>query len=329
MKKRHHFVPQFYLRNFAAHNPEEEIWTYDMERGTARGSTIENTAYEKYLYSVTSDDGVRQDDLENVIAAIEDKAAPVFEKVILAEKITGQERANFSSFIAIMYVRTDAFRQQYAEAMMGMHQITMHATAAHDGAFKSFSERFQKDKGKMTEAEIEEMREAMLNLDGFTISIDKEWTLRSLTMHDSLAPIFFDMHWSVLEAEKPRYFIASDNPVIFDVPAAYRHPIYGGGLSHKKVELTFPLSPSKCLLATWDKSLPQFSEIPREAVKHMNRMRATYARRFLFGPYRDDGIVKLGIKYKDTKPGMKISGFGPKEYAPVEMRRRKPKPNTR
>jgi hypothetical protein len=36
----------------------------------------------------------------------------------------------------------------------------------------------------------------------------------------------------------------------------------------------------------------------------------------------DAGIRALGKKYANIKPGMQISGAGPKEYSPVEMRRR-------
>ena len=50
-----------------------------------------------------------------------------------------------------------------------------------------------------------------------------------------------------------------------------------------------------------------------------------YARRFLFGPCNDPGIQKLGAKYKDSKPGIAISGFGPEEYSPVELSRSRPK----
>ncbi len=321
MKKKHHFVPQFYLRQFATLEPAEEIWTYDMEAGVSRGTTVQNTAFEKYLYSVPLEDGTRLDDLEDVIANIESKAAPVLEKLTTGQKVGDQERADFASFMAIMYVRTDVFRHQYAQIMIGELQLKLYATAIHDGSFENFIEKYQRDKGSLSAEEIETMRHEMLNPQGFTVSVDKASTLRALKFHDRLVRIFYDMHWSLLKAKEPRYFITSDNPVIFEVPERYRHPFYGGGLLDDKVELTFPLSPDTCLLATWQENPPARVVVNAKVVRSLNRLRAGYARRFLFGPRRDYGIQRLGAKYKDVRPGMEISGFGPDEYSPVELRR--------
>ena len=82
MKKRHHFVPRFYLRKFASLEPEEQIWTYDMEKGSARCSTVNNTGFEKYLYSAKLLGGSQLYDLEDFIAKIESKAAPLFDKLL-------------------------------------------------------------------------------------------------------------------------------------------------------------------------------------------------------------------------------------------------------
>ena len=61
-----------------------------METGDTRRITVDNTAFEKYLYSVTLEDGKRLDDLENLIADIEGKAAPVLEKSIKQHAIDGR-----------------------------------------------------------------------------------------------------------------------------------------------------------------------------------------------------------------------------------------------
>lgn len=127
MKKCHHFIPQFYLKKFALQEPNETIWTYDTQEKAVCASTVENTVYEKYLYSVMSEDGKRRDDIEDIIAGIEDKAAPLLEKLV---------------------------------------------------------------HGNLTEKQVEELREAMLDPGKFVVQMDKQVTLPALGMHDSLAPIF-------------------------------------------------------------------------------------------------------------------------------------------
>jgi hypothetical protein len=96
----------------------------------------------------------------------------------------------------------------------------------------------------------------------------------------------------------------------------------GGGLMDPKVQLTFPLSADRCLLATWEERAPKEITLDADRVKFTNKMRAVYARRFLFGPIRDAGVEALGVKYKDRRPSLKISGFGPADYSPVSLRRK-------
>ncbi|MDA7948634.1 MAG: DUF4238 domain-containing protein [Hyphomicrobiaceae bacterium] len=127
----------------------------------------------------------------------------------------------------------------------------------------------------------------------------------------------------VLRVASPRFLITNDNPLVYGVPKPYHHPFYGGGLMHKKVEVTLPLSSRACLLATWN----EYKDIPvvdagREEVKELNRYRAIYAMRYLYAPKRDTGIHRLGKKYAHIKPSMKISGAGLDEYSSVQMKRR-------
>jgi hypothetical protein len=199
----------------------------------------------------------------------------------------------------------------------------MYASALREDTFKAVVENYRRDIGPLTDDEARALREGMLNPSKFNVSVDKEWTLQALSFHDDLAPIFFKMNWTVMRAQAPRYFITSDNPVVFRVPVQHRDPVLGGGgLMDPKVQLTFPLSADRCLLATWEERAPKEITLDADRVKFTNKMRAVYARRFLFGPIRDAGVEALGVKYKDRRPSLKISGFGPADYSPVSLRRK-------
>jgi hypothetical protein len=323
IKKRQHFVPQFYLRRFATLEPSEVIWTYDTMTGDVRPSTVDATAFERYLYAVTLEDGTRLNDLEDFLADIEGSGAPVLAKLISGAPISDQERANFASFMATMYVRTDAFRHEYATLAMNLAQLQIYATASHDGAFRTFAKRYQQDHGPMSGEEIAFMRDVMRRPQDFTISVDKEWTLRAFMACETLAPIFDRMRWTVMRTSGQHFFVTSDNPVVFKVPRDYQNRLLGNSLKHPKVEVTFPLSSATCLLATWDADNPTLCNVEPEDVKFANRVRSVYARRFLFARQRDSGILRLAMKYKDTKTGTRLEGFGPPEYSPVELRRTK------
>ncbi len=324
MKKKHHRISEFYLRHFATLDPKEEIWTYDLESDTVRSSTAEATGYEKHLYSVTLPDGTRYADIEDQIANVESAAAPVHLKLIRGEKISRQERANYASFMALMLVRTDAFRQQYAEGIVGTLQLRNFLAASDDDAFDNLVETYEQDTGKMlSDEDRQHLRDGMLNPQNFHIDVRKDFTLSALGVHEKLAPLFDKMSWAILRIPPPRFLITSDNPLVYGVPKPDQHPFYGGGLADKKVEVTLPLSSQKCLLATWNeyKGVPVV-DAGREEVKELNRYRAINAMRYLYAPKRDTGIHALGKKYAHIKPGLRISGAGPDKYSSVKMKRR-------
>lgn len=318
--KGHHQITRFYLERFAGDDPEGHVWSYDMETGKAWNATSDNTAKETHLYSLTLENGQKITDLEEFIAGIESKAVTPFDKLLLGEKIIGQERADLASFFAMMFVRTNAFRRFYAEAYAGFMNVQLYATGIHDGAFRSSMEKYEAEHGPLSDEEREAVRDGLLNPGKFKISIDREWTLQALTFHDHLVPILFEMHWSVMVAPEGRYFITSDNPFVRTMPERHQGLMRGGFLD-KHIEVTFPLSPERCLLAHWKKEQPNLGSLPREGVKAVNRLRAVYAERFLYGPHRDAGITALARKYRDVKPGMKISGFAPENFSPVTLRR--------
>jgi len=320
--KGQHQMPRFYLERFAGREPEGQVWSYDMDTGKVWSATPENTAKETHLYSVTLEDGQRITDLEDFIAGVEGKAACVYDKLLAGEKIEGQERADLASFFAMTFVRTSAFRRIYAEIMVGFQVLKMYVTAEHEGAFRSAMEKYEADRGPLSDEERAALREGMLHPEKFKVSVNREWTLRALMTHDRVAPVLFGMHWSVTAPPEGRYFITSDNPFVRMVPDRYYRPMMGEGFLNKHIEVSFPLSPKRCLLAHWRNDYPNLVTLPPEGVKLANRARAVYAERFLYGPRQDAGIAALARKYKETKPGMQLSGLGPEKYPPVKLRRR-------
>ena len=123
-KKGHHRISKFYLRGFTAPGPAgpETVWTYDKKGGEPRPSLVENTAIETHLYSITDDSGERLTDAEDLISSIESNAAAPLRDLLTQGTLNGPDRAKFASFLAMTYVRTDAFRRIMAEGFISLFQ---------------------------------------------------------------------------------------------------------------------------------------------------------------------------------------------------------------
>jgi hypothetical protein len=46
---------------------------------------------------------------------------------------------------------------------------------------------------------------------------------------------------------------------------------------------------------------------------------------FLYAHVREGALATLAVKHKDSRPGYKIDGFGPPEYADVQVMRHEPR----
>jgi hypothetical protein len=136
------------------------------------------------------------------------------------------------------------------------------------------------------------------------------------------SPMFFNMKWWVLTAAEG-YFITSDNPVVREVDPRSASPFYGdGGFANKTVEVTFPLSPQKLLLMTW-RDVEYRKKINGDAVWAANMARASHSEQFLYAHRNDTDVTKLAAEFREFRPGMRVSGFGPKNFGKVRLRRRR------
>jgi hypothetical protein len=84
--------------------------------------------------------------------------------------------------------------------------------------------RMEKETGQeIDEATKEAIRKTMIDPSEHPLVLPQETTLTALKSADTLAPLFFDMKWSIMWA-KHGFFITSDNPVVREVDPRTRHP---------------------------------------------------------------------------------------------------------
>jgi hypothetical protein len=328
--KRQHFIPRVHLKHFAGADPKGQVWTYDAISETVRSGTPENTAVESHFYSAEMPDGTMDTSLEEFLATIEDTAAPIYE-ALLNHQIpkASQGRADFSVFLGLMVSRTPAMRRMMADVKGRGLQIQSYAYATNDRAFDGLMQSMEREEGRVLGPETRELaRKAMLDPSGFVMELPKERTLSALNAADGLAPIFFNMTWSVVTPQHG-YFITSDNPVVREVDPKTRSPFYGdGGFMNKTAEVIFPLAPQALLFMSW-RNVARQTAFSRDLVNRVNRSIAANSDRYLYAHLCDKRLERLAAEFKNSRPGMTVSGFGPEKFAEVQVMRRSRKTTVR
>lgn len=323
--KKQHVIPQLHLRRFVGHDPPGHIWIYDAEAEEPRSATPANTAVETHFYSVEMDDGTMNSVFDDYITDVEGKAASIYEEITYG-RIPGkdQKKADFSTFLSVMYFRTSAMRRLSAEYHARVHQTQMYTMAAHDDTFEAFVLKFEKRINRnLRDEEKESLRKGMLNPgENYDLAIPKVKTLIAIQGADYLAEIIFQMRWSVGEA-KHGFFTTSDNPVMRRIDSNTHHPLYGDhGFLNNTVRVTFPLTPKRLLVLTWKEFDNQIFSIPRNYVDDENEARAAHSERYLYAHIKYKQLMNMARKFKGFRPSIQPSGFGPKKFAEVKVPRK-------
>jgi hypothetical protein len=212
--KRQHVIPRLHLQHFAGAEPKGHVWTYDAKTGKVYSATPENTAIGKHFYSVQSVNGATDTRLEDHLAGVESKAALIYEALLQGKLPTDpQQQSDFSTFLALMFVRTPAMRRMFGEIVGRGAQIMNYAYASNEKAFDGLIKRMEKEGVlDLNEERKKKLRKDMIDPSGYIVEIPKEHTLPALGAADKLAPILFRMKWSIV-LPGHGFFITSDNPL--------------------------------------------------------------------------------------------------------------------
>jgi hypothetical protein len=142
-----HLVPRLHLQHFTGLEPKGHVWTYDKEQGSARHAVPEETATFSHFYSIENDDGTYDVSAETKPAENEGQAAPIYKEMLKGNFPNDiEERSIFSLFLAYVYFRTRAQRQDTAHLMGLGIQSLMYAYAENDCAFDTLTRKAEAER---------------------------------------------------------------------------------------------------------------------------------------------------------------------------------------
>lgn len=308
-KKRHHYIPQFYLNGFIDPTNKPYIWVYDKEGDGIIKSTAKDIAVTEHYFSFKNMDGAKDSEtIENFVSNLEGIVSNVLKKVLKGDALTNNDRADFGYFVSLMMVRTPNFRRNIETAFAEVAKKVMEFSAASKNGFEATVKRYEKETGNDLGMPVEEARQVYLNLDKhYQLKTNPQVSLGMLLSHmDDYARLFFNMKWLYLKATEDYKFLSGDNPLYYSDPTHDHHSFYGVGLCNKNIEVTLPLSKDLCALGTWH-GRDGYLQATNQVVKVANQRTVVASSRFVFGSERLEALKSFVKKYKDSAPKMKVS----------------------
>lgn len=300
-KKRHHYVPRFYLEGFVDPRNQPFIWVYEKGNSGIRKQKAENIAFEKHYYSFETAIGEKDTEtFENALADLETRIAPILQKIKDGQTLTDKEKGLFSYFIAYSMTRVPNYRKNIEGIAGKFIKSVMKTLASDPEGFEYKVRKYERVTGKKIKTPIEDFIKFILS-DQIDVNVHPQFSLGMIGIARELAPVFYRMNWAFLKATDEYKFVTSDNPLYYFDPTYRPRAFNSIGLMNDNVEVYFPLSKELMLLGTW-KNFRGYFQLKNKDVKDINRRTVIFALRFVFYSQKSQGISILVQKYKDSHP---------------------------
>lgn len=271
-KKRHHYLPIFYLEGFIDPTNEPYVWIYEKGNSSVRKATANNIGVQKGFYTFTTKErGKDSNTIENAFEKVETACAPVLRKIRNFKNLNKKEKSNFSLFLALMILRVPNFRENI---------------------IKSLNDFKQKILSSQNDTKIDPNYDLKMAI--------------SISQNPIFAQIFSKMKWVFIEATGDFKFVTSDNPLSCCDPIRNQKSLYETGLINKNVEVTFPISSSLALLASWNGQEGFRKAKNSQIIEDINRRTISSASRFVYSSINSEPLNQVVQKYKNSAPKMEL-----------------------
>lgn len=212
-KVAHHYVPQFYLRNFSSNKKSIGLYLIKQEK-YVKDASIKKQACKDYLYG-------KDEKLENFLMIIESNCSKIIGEIIKTQKLPTKQSEDYCYLLLFMLL-SEARTLERADASNEFIDVlakTMLTLDRKIGISKDFIEKISI---KMT----------IPNL--FPILASMENCL-----------ILSDLYSTLLINNTDRQFLTSDNPLIRynQMYVQRNYALRGYGLVNIGIQLFFPISP--------------------------------------------------------------------------------------
>lgn len=287
-KANHHYVPQFYLRNFAEGvGRQARVVFFDNDTHHLGQTLVRNVGSQRYFNRIEAD-GKDPDYLEDALAKLEGEMAGPLVEVVAAREFPSDEHFTYvMNLAALLSVRNprlrgqmERFHQDIAERVLGI------VTSSKD--IWQHQIRKMKDDGVELSADVsyEEVKR-FRDKKRYTIGIDQTHLIGvEFEMVPTVLETLANRNWCFASAPSGSQYITSDDPVVLEWADSSMDGPYPAGHGLHGTRVVFPLSSEVALVG-------QFEDVPARIyhvdaqVTSVNTVIARNARRQIYAKTSD------------------------------------------
>ena len=225
--KRQHYVPRFLLKHFCADG--QTINVTDLRTKRSYTTNIINVAQEKYFYNLNTNKG--KISLEKDFAGLEDKTAPIIDKIVETESIGWFQDEDYQ-------ILEDFILCQFYRTRKSVNKTTKILKSENIPIFDRYNTNGEK---------VGTLYSGDLAIDD---NMSKTLTyniLNHMEHNDIVRDALASMEWLLLTAPENKSFIISDSPVVL-ISSTEDYKGETAGFELPDAQILFPISSHLFLL---------------------------------------------------------------------------------
>jgi hypothetical protein len=287
--KKHHQVPQFYLRTFA--DAKGRVTVFDRRTGRSWNQRVEEVATNTNLYTVRDRDGRPSDVVEQALADAEGTVAgSVGAMLAPTPHLVDVDRAQVAFFVALQFIRTAAMRDQLENILDLNTRMMVEANVGGDPPDQV--ERFIRQRYADAPEWLKDQIRGIAADPSKRIELPtEEWTGHFAPLIHDLAGLLLRRGWWLASAAD-RAFLTCDDPVVLTVTPG---DLPGVGFANA-AQVLIALSPHRVLVMEAVAEVP-FGPVPvdRDWIRWVNRTIANRADRHVFWHPRSEPLKGIQV----------------------------------
>lgn len=288
--RKHHYLPQFYLRGFSANG--RSIFQIEKRGGRAYVSSIRDTAAIRDYHELDTEEAEDPSVIEKRLAQIEAQLAEALARAIQCGVTTPETHNLLIQLVALLRVRVPAFKagiEAYLQNVVRSVGLMMERKGELPPPPKGF--------------------EDVCRMENLSITISN-WKLLEFMFRIAADRRLFDilaaMRPTILRAPREAFFLTCDQPVAIFHPTASPTDVYGVGFAHAETQVSVPLSSGVLLLLSWGTESPADRHATADEVVEFNRRTVVMADSLVFAPAALELAVETTRRYGHCSAGMSL-----------------------
>ena len=295
LSRRHHYLPQMYLRGFA--DEADLLWVFDRQNDTYLHQGVLNTAVKKDFYTIIGPDGQKSDAVEQMLAnSVEGPMKRIIERLDKKNvKWEGEDRAILALFVGLLRTRNLAFDKDQNESTEQFHRWWAKATHSSVEATEESLRKYESETGEdMSDVSAQELFE-MIRGDQYELDNPRQNNIKMmLSLALEIAQAVFRLKWDILAAPKGMSFLTCDNPFTVVPPPFFDDSIQGYGILTPGASTVVPLSSRTAICFYGEGDRTRGAVVYKQFLRNANVVVAANSERFVIA--RDEPLLRSVVR---------------------------------